>query len=247
MLDAVITAGGRLSTDAATRFGTDVKALVRINGKPMIATVVDALRGARHIGRIVVVGPSAARHTVSVDRWIDEFPTGEENLIAAIGAAATERMVLSASDLPFVTAASFEGLVEKTGDDVDACYPIFGRDEFLRAYPLGRKHFAKLADGEWTGASAFVLNRAPLIKDDSLIRRAFGTRKSLFALASLLGPGLLMRFLFKTLTIADVEKRAGSLLHAKVRAVFGADPALAMDCDDPVDFAYANAEEPKVS
>ena len=246
MLDAVITAGGRLSPDAAARFGTDVKALVRINGKPMIATVVEALRGMRNVGRLVVVGPPAARQAVNVDRWIDEFPTGEENLIAAINAASTERMILSASDLPFVTPASYEDLVEKTGDDVDACYPVYNRDEFLRAYPQGRKHFAKLADGEWTGASAFVLNRSPLIKDDSLIRRAFGTRKSLFALASLLGPNLLFKFLFKTLTIPDVERRAGSLLNAKVRAVYGADPALAMDCDDPIDLEYAHAEEVKV-
>jgi len=123
---------------------------------------------------------------------------------------------------------------------------VFGRDEFLRAYPRGRKHFAALADGEWTGASAFVLNRSPLVNDDRMIRRAFGARKSLFALASLLGPVLLLKFLFKTLTLADVEQRAGALLGAKVRAVLGADPALAMDCDDPIDFAYAHAEEAKV-
>lgn len=243
----MITAGGRLSTDAATRFGTDVKALVRINGKPMIATVVDALRATPGIGRIVVVGPSAARSAANgVDQWIDEFPTGEENLIAAVGAAKTERIVMSASDLPFVTPASYAGLIEKTGADVDAGYPVFGRDEFLRAYPRGRKHFAKLADGEWTGASAFVLNRTPLARDDRMIRRAFGARKSLFALASLLGPALLVKFLFKTLTIADVERRAESLLRAKVRAVRGADPALAMDCDNAADFAYAHAEEAEV-
>ena len=247
MLDAVITAGGRLSSEAAARFGSDVKALVRVNGKPMIATVVDALRATPGIARIAVVGPSAARSAAGdVDQWIDEFPTGEENLIAAVGAAKTERIVMSASDLPFVTPASYVSLIEKTAPDVDAGYPVFGRDEFLRAYPRGRKHFAALADGEWTGASAFVLNRSPLVRDDRMMRRAFGARKSLFALASLLGPVLLFKFVFKTLTLADVEERAGSLLGAKVRAVRGADPALAMDCDDPIDFAYAHADEAKL-
>jgi len=247
VLDAVVTAGGRLSPDAAARFGSDIKALVRINSRPMIATVVDALRSTPGIGRIVVVGPSSARSAAAgVDRWIDEFPTGEENLIAAVGAATTDRIVMSASDLPFVTAASYTSLIRETGDDVDAGYPVFRRDEFLRTYPSGRKHFAKLADGEWTGASAFVLNRSPFVDDDRLIRRAFGARKSLFALASLLGPALLLKFLFKTLTIADVERRAGSLVKAKVRAVYGTDPALAMDCDDPIDFSYAHAEEAKV-
>ena len=243
VLDAVITAGGRLSPADAARFGTDVKALVTIGGQPMIATVVGALRATPGIGRIVVVGPPAARAAVNgIDEWIDEFPTGEENLLAGLRAASTERIVMSASDLPFVTPASYAGLVDKTGPEVDAGYPIFRRDEFLRAYPRGRKSFATLADGEWTGSSAFVFNRRPIVDDDRLIRRAFGARKSLFALASLLGPELLAKFVFRRLTVADVERRAGTLLGAVVRAVYGADPALAMDCDDPADFTYANAE-----
>lgn len=247
MLDAVVTAGGRLSPDAAARFGSDVKALVSVDGKPMLATVVDALRATPGVGRITVVGPASARSAATgVDRWIDEFPTGEENLIAAVGAATTERIVMSASDLPFVTPASYASLIMKTGDDVDAGYPVFRRDEFLRTYPRGRKRFAKLADGDWTGSSAFVFNRSPFVKDDRLIRRAFGARKSLFALASLLGPALLLRFILKSLTVADVERRACALLGATVQAVYGADPALAMDCDDPADFAYARAEEAKV-
>lgn len=248
MLDAVVTAGGRLSPEAAKRFGTDVKALVEVGGKPMIATVVGALRATPGIGRIVVVGPASARQAASgVDRWIDELATGEENLLAAIGAASTKRIVMSASDLPFVTAASYESLIAKTPTDVDAGYPVFRRDEFLRAYPGGRKSFAALADGEWTGASAFVLDRRPLAGDDRLIRRAFGARKSLFALASLLGPGLLAKFVTRRLTIADVERRAGELMHANVRAVYGADPALAMDCDDPADLAYARDGVPEAA
>lgn len=243
MLDAVITAGGRLSPADADRFGTDVKALVRINGKPLIETVVDALRATPGIARIVVVGPASARSSTSgVDEWIDEFATGEENLLAALRAAKTERIVMSASDLPFVTPASYESLIEKTGPAVDAGYPIFGRDEFLRAYPRGRKSFAALADGAWTGSSAFVFNARPFIEDDGLIKRAFRARKSLFALASLLGPELLAKFVFRRLTVVDVERRASSILGATVRAVRGADPALAMDCDDPSDFAYAMAE-----
>lgn len=219
-----------------------MKALVRIGGKPMLATVVDGLRATPGIGRIVVVGPSAAKPAArGVDQWIDEFPTGEENLLAAVRAASTERIVMSASDLPFVTPASYAGLIEKTGPDVDAGYPIFERREFLRAYPRGRKHFAALADGDWTGSSAFVFNRKPFVDDDRLIRRAFGARKSLVALAALLGPALLAKYVVKRLTVADVERRAGALLHASVRAVRGADPALAMDCDDPSDFAYALA------
>jgi molybdopterin-guanine dinucleotide biosynthesis protein A len=104
VLDAVVTAGGRLSPSEARAFGTDVKALVRVGDRTMLAVVVDALRKTPGTARIVVVGPQRARSsTPGVDQWIDEFPTGEENLIAALQAGATDRIVFSASDLPFVT------------------------------------------------------------------------------------------------------------------------------------------------
>ena len=245
VLDAVVTAGGRLSPSDALHFGTDVKALVRVGGRTLLHIVVRSLRQVRDVARIVVVGPRSAQASLGsdVDEWIDEFPTGEENLMAALRGARTRRIVFSASDLPYVTPQSYAKLIELVDENIDAGYPVYRREEFLRAYPGGRTKFAKLADGEWTGGSAFVLNLPPFLKDETLLERGFGARKSLASLASLLGPGLLLRFLFRRLRVADVERRASSLLGAQVKAIVGADPALAMDCDDLRDFTYAHAAE----
>jgi hypothetical protein len=243
VLDALVTAGGRLPRDAAARFGTDVKAMVRIGGRTVLDRIVGALRGVAAIRRIVVVGPAAARCGLAgIDEWIDERPTGEENLLAALDARVGERVVLTASDLPFVSSASYADLIERAGDS-DAGYPIFGRDEFLRAYPSGRASFARLADGDYTGGSAFVLNRTPVLKARRLLERSFGARKSLSSLAALLGPSLVVRFALGRARVQDVERRASSLLGARVVAIRGADPALAMDCDEASDFDYALARE----
>jgi hypothetical protein len=244
VLDAVVTAGGRLSPSEARAFGTDVKAMVRVGDRTMLAVVVDALRKTPGTARIVVVGPERARaSTPDVDQWIDEFPTGEENLIAALHAGTTDRIVFSASDLPFVTPSSYSTFIASVGADVDAGYPVYRRAEFLKAYPGGRSKFAQLADGEWTGGSAFVLNRAPFLRNLDALKRAFGARKSLFALASLLGPALLFKFVFRQLRVTDVERRASAVLGANVKAITGADPALGMDCDDLGDLTYAHAGE----
>ena len=244
MIDAVVTAGGRLSPSDARRFGTDVKALVHVGGRSLLAIVVSALRAAPETGRIIVVGPRQAQaSTPGVDRWIDEFPTGEENLIAALQAGTTDRILFSASDLPFVTRESFSNLVSRAGPDIDAVYPIYRRAEFLQAYPDGRTRFASLADGDWTGGSAFVLNPAPFLRNLHVVRQVFGARKSVFALASLLGPSLLLKFTVRQLRVADVERRATAVLGVCVRAVTGADPALAMDCDDLTDLTYVHANE----
>lgn len=243
--DAVVTAGGRLSKPDAERFGTDVKALVRVDGRTLLEVVVRALRCAGCVGRIIIVGPVSAKTAADADTWIDEFPTGEQNLIAGLRAAATERIVLSASDLPFVTTASYDRLVALTPDDVDVGYPIFTRSDFLKAYPGGRASFAALADGQWTGGSAFVVNRSPLLRHEQRIARGFAARKSLPALAALLGPALLAKYLFGRLRVTDVEQRASAVLGARVRALTSADPALAMDCDELGDLAYAHADAVK--
>ena len=217
---------------------------MRIGGRTLLEAVVGALRAVPAVERVVVVGPRAAQAVApSVDEWIDEFPTGEDNLIAALQAGRTDRVVFSASDLPFVTPASFLGLIARAAPAIDAAYPIYRREDFLKTYPGGRTKFASLADGAWTGGSAFVLRPAPFLANIAVLKRGFAARKSLFALASLLGVALLAKFALRGLRVSDVEQRASAVLGARLKAITGADAALAMDCDDAVDFAYAGASE----
>jgi len=88
MISAVIAAAGRLEPAQAREYATDIKALARIGGKTLLATLVDALRGVPEIGRISVVGPRAVREGgLAVDEWSDERASGEENVIAALRSA----------------------------------------------------------------------------------------------------------------------------------------------------------------
>jgi len=241
VIDAVITAGGRLPPDLAGRFGTDVKACVSIGGSTMLARTIEALRGVHEVARIVVVGPEAARGMADADEFILERATGEENLLAALRAASGDRTVFCASDMPFVSTRALADLLERAPADACAVYPIFTRDEFEREYPKGRSSFATLADGAWTGASAFVVRAAALLHSERIVTRAFGARKNLSALAALFGPMLTIAYLRGALRVADIEARASALFGAPVVALRGADPALALDCDDAADFDYAEA------
>jgi molybdopterin-guanine dinucleotide biosynthesis protein A len=241
-LNAAVTAAGRLDPETAQQYGTDIKALVKIGRKTLLATIIEALRGVPEIGRIVVVGPKEAQNCgAPVDLWLDERATGEENVLAALRGAGAGRLVVCASDMPFVSARSIADLVERTRPDTDCSYPIFSRAEFTHAFAGGRSSFARLADGEWTGGSAMVVNADLVLRHEPLIRRAFAARKNLVALAALLGPGLALRFASGRLAVSDIQARVSALLGGTVVAVRGADPALAMDCDDATDFAFAQA------
>jgi molybdopterin-guanine dinucleotide biosynthesis protein A len=241
VIDAVITAGGRLPSDLAARYGTDIKARVKIGGESLLARTVAALRGVPAVARIAVVGAEAAKSEADVDDFIAEKATGEENLLAALGAAQGDRTLYCASDMPFISARALTDLLERAPEPACVVYPIYTRDEFHAAYPAGRTSFAKLADGEWTGASAFVVRAATLLQHERAITRAFAARKSLSSLAALFGPSLMLSYLRGALRVSDVELRAGKLLGGPVVALRGADAALALDCDDATDFDYAEA------
>ncbi|MBV8081366.1 MAG: NTP transferase domain-containing protein [Candidatus Eremiobacteraeota bacterium] len=239
---AVIAAAGRLDAQTAQRFGSDIKALVRIGDKTLLARLVDALRAVSEIGRINVVGPRAVHDsTLAVDEWIEERESGEANVVAALESARGERTVFAAADLPFVTGEAIAGLLRRVADQTACAYPIFTRDEFEAAFPGGRSSFARLADGEWTGGSVLVIDPRLVLRDQALLRRAFAARKNLVALASLLGPKLALLYATKRLRVADVEARLGALAGGTFEAIRGADPALAMDCDEEGDFAYSRA------
>ncbi|MDQ2817144.1 MAG: NTP transferase domain-containing protein [Candidatus Eremiobacteraeota bacterium] len=239
-LDAVVTAAGRLPFEAARRYGTDVKALVRIGDASMLARLIGCLRLVPAVARIVVVGPSAVRRQAPpVDEWVDESSSGERNIIAALAASRTQRTLYCASDLPFVSPQSVAGLMSVAPKAADVVYPIVSKASFCAHYPGARASFVRLADGQWTGASVFIVNAPLLLRKRGLLARAFASRKRVTALAGLLGPDLLLRYIVGRATVPDVERRAGALLQGSVAAVTGIDPALAMDCDTAADIEYA--------
>jgi hypothetical protein len=83
----------------------------------------------------------------------------------------------------------------------------------------------------------FAAGAAPRVLETA--QRLFEARKSLFGMARLLGPALLLRFLLNRLEIEDVEKRAHDVLGIQARAVRDASPALCYDVDTLDDYRFA--------
>ncbi len=247
VIDALVTAGARLPLELARRFETDIKALVPIGGVTLIDRTIAALRGVGVVERITVVGPAEIRRRIDVDRFVDETASGEKNLLAGLEAVQGERTLLCASDMAFVTAGALDDLLLRAPAPAVVVYPIYTRSEFDAAFPGGRSAFARLADGEFTGGSAFVVRAAALRERSALLSKAFGARKNLFALAAILGPALAFAFVRGAANVGQIEVRASALLGGTVVALRGADPALALDCDDATDFTYAQARYERVA
>lgn len=100
-------AGYVLAGGGSTRFGQD-KALVEVGGKPMLARMVELLRGVTKEAKVVAVHGKYEGFGVEIveDRWPGEGPLG--GIITALedaagSAARAEWNLILSCDMPFLT------------------------------------------------------------------------------------------------------------------------------------------------
>jgi molybdopterin-guanine dinucleotide biosynthesis protein A len=121
---AVVLAGGR-----AARLGGQAKPQLEVGGRPMLATVLDAVADATR--RVVVGPPQPAPSDVVLIR---EHPPGGgpvAALRAGLAEVPTDVVALLAADLPFLTAVLVADLRARlTGDGV-LVVDDTGRDQLL--------------------------------------------------------------------------------------------------------------------
>lgn len=236
---AVITAGGRVHGAFAEAIGTDVKALAPIGARTLIDAAIDSAR-ATGAERILVVGGDAVRRHCAgrVDEMIPEESEGRENLRHAIAKADGRPLLLMTSDLPFVESESLSAFV-RSASSADVALPLASEAAYISAYPGAPAHATAIgSERVVNGSIAFF---APGVGTRVLpaAQRLFDARKSLWSMAFLLGPRLVMRFALGRLKIADVEQRAAEVLGVRALAVRNSSPALCYDVDTLEDYRYA--------
>jgi CTP:molybdopterin cytidylyltransferase MocA len=239
---AVVTAGGRIEGAFAELAGTHVKALAPVRGTTMLARMIDALRAAG-IGEIAVVGGDEVRAACAsqVDRFMDESPSGSENLLRALRAwPDTERLIYATSDLPYVTASAIRDFVDRVGQGALAVsLAEFGAftARFPNAPPVG----IRLAGERVVNGGVFSIPHGATQKLAAMATRFFEARKRPWRMASLVGPAVLFRFLSGRLRVSDLEEMALHVLQVPAQALRGCAPELAFDVDTETDYRYACA------
>ena len=143
-LGAVVLAGGR-----ATRLGGIDKPGLEVAGRTLLATVVEACRGAG-AGRIVVVGPERPRLSV---RFVREDPAGAgpfaalrrglAELAALSDPESGDQVAVLAADLPFLRAAHLDRLIEAAEGHTGA---VLVDDEGHGQWLTGCWHRRRLTD-----------------------------------------------------------------------------------------------------
>ncbi len=241
---AVVLAGGKNSAQMAEITGTKNRALTPLGTGTMLDYVVAALQEAPSVGQIFVVGdvPQSEAYTP-----LPAKDTLLENLLAGLDAAgAGERVLVSTSDIPFITAKALEDFTARAlATGADLCCSYVPLAVCRQKYPELKRTAVKLSEGRFTLGNIMLVSPQLLRQRQAAITAAYAARKSPVAVAHLLGGGLLLRLLGaqlllpSLLPVRTLEEAVSRVLGGRAVGICSAYAEIGTDVDKPEDVALA--------
>ncbi len=245
--DAILPAGGRIDPEFAAKVGTESKALIQFGDQTILSRTLQCLKDTGRFDRMVLIGPdeltSSSSAALATHR-VKEGASGPENIMAGLTALqnagpSKNKVVVVTTDLPFLSPEIMSDFLDRAPQDLEIVIPICTQSAYQNRFPNSTSTFMPLKDEAWTAGGMYLMEPEALRKAMPMINRLFANRKSKIGMARLLGPALLYKFLTKTLTIDDVQRKALSLLGIRGTAMREAPPELAYDIDYFDDYEYA--------
>jgi len=250
---AVVLAGMRPEGDPiADFFGTDCKALTSLCGLPMIRRVVEALRAAPAIGRVILVGNAPERFAplaaeierdhpgAPVDVTLAAAGSISESLRAVIDMIGEQQSLLvTTGDAALLTPE----IVEEFTRDADAmpgiCVGMVEREIIRRAYPDTVRTYLAFRDKAVSGANLFALGGREARQALEFWQSIEQDRKRTWKFLRAFGLANLAGMVFRRFTLDQALERASRVIGCAARAVCLSVAEAAMDVDSVQDYFLA--------
>ena len=247
---AIILAGQRPGIDPlANHFGEQWKALVKVEGEPMLRHVVRTVQAVDAITRIVVVAQQGdvmrdaiadlTAKPVEVHEGLGGISQSVLHLIDG-PAQAHYPLLVTTADHVLLTPDMIRQFLGDVGD-ADVAVAMVEEQVMLAQFPDARRTWLRFRDGAWSGANLFALAAPPARKALELWQQAEVDRKKPWRLFRHFGLGLAIRAITRTIGLNDALGVAGKRLGLSARLVPMVDPVAAIDVDKPFDHAQAEA------
>lgn len=243
-MDVIIAAGGvPQPSDALYPFAQgNPKALLDINGKPMIQWVLDALDQADTINNIIVVGCQERQNELRSAKPITYLPiqknilktvqTGGEALLEINPSA--QYVVLTSCDIPGITPQSINWAVNASQKGRhDVYYNAITREVMEKRYPSSGRTFTKLKDVDVCGGDLTIVRTSLLSTNKEIFERLFNARKNPLKVASLVGYSTLFQLLTRRLALEEGVKKISQRLGIKGHILLCPHAEIGMDIDKP--------------
>jgi len=251
-MHCIITAGGRSQPDDPIYIYTQdkPKALLDMRGRTMLERVVDALQASQYVEDIVVVGLGSnmgmsfqrpvyhlsdqggmVSNVLAGIQWIQENRPGAETLLAC------------SADIPLITSAIINDFVERCRPwDKGVYYNFVSREVMEARFPGSRRTFVKLKGLEVAGGDVIIGQTRIAESNRPLWEGLTNARKHAWRIARVVGLRMLVKFLFRQVSLRDIEETIGRLVGQPAVAILNPHAEIAMDVDKPYQVELARAE-----
>jgi GTP:adenosylcobinamide-phosphate guanylyltransferase len=251
-MDALIVAGGKPGPedDLYPYTQGEPKALIPMGARTMLERVIDALQSSNQVGEMVVVG-IGHDHGMTFKRPIHHLPDQGSMVANAIAGMKwlveydpTPRPVLGVSaDIPTLTGEIVDELINTCQPFQHTLYYTVVTPEVMeKRFPASNRTYVRFHNTSVAGGDMFIMHTSLLKTDPQLLEAFTNARKHAWKLARLVGFETLLKFLFRRLTLKEVEQAGERVLNSPVKVIIFPHAEIAMDADKPNQVELLQAE-----
>ncbi|NLJ49246.1 MAG: hypothetical protein GX428_06645 [Candidatus Atribacteria bacterium] len=115
----------------------------------------------------------------------------------------------------------------------DFYYPIVRKEVYQKKFGQSKRTFARLVEGSFGGGNLLLIDPTLVQKRREFISQVIKNRKSPFMIARLLGVNIIFKYVFKNLSVKDIEDRVAKILGMKGLAIITPYSEIKFDVDSP--------------
>jgi GTP:adenosylcobinamide-phosphate guanylyltransferase len=241
-MDAILLAGGIPGVDDPLYAYTAgiPKAMLSIHGKPMVQYVLDSLSASEAVNHIYLIGLDETSPLTAQKPLTFSPDTGDllQNALSGLqlvraGNPTADRVLIVSSDIPAITPEIIDmRIADAMEHDTDIDYALVERATMEARFPEANRSYVRLKDVEVCGGDLNLV-RIDIARNEGLWSRIVDARKSAFRQASLIGFDILIKMLFRRITLHDAEDQISERLGLRGRAAISPHAEVAMDVDKP--------------
>lgn len=241
---ALILAGSRGGEvdPAAAYAGVGHKGLIVLQGRTLLARVLDAVEAAG-AARIGVSANDETIKTALAGTKAEVLPpsAGPSQSVADGAGRLGFPLVVTTVDHALLKPEWITRFLADTPPAADVAVLLAPEDRVRAAAPQTKRTYLKFRDGRYSGCNLFLLRNENALRVIAVWRKVEALRKQPWKIAAMLGPGFLLRYALGLLTLDEAVARLGRLADVNAAAVRAHDGLAAVDVDKPSDLDLVRA------
>lgn len=251
-IPVVVLAGSPKERDTLMEAAdVDYKALIDINGKPMINYVLEAIKDSGIASYILIVGiqKDIIKLPDGFDESIVEFYSIEGSQADKVHKTCQKLLEIAKSkdifpeekyhflhisgDVPTITPEIIKEFHLKTIDhQVDFYYPVVSKSVMDKKFPNNGRSFMHLED-YFAGGDLIIAEAEILTKRYDKIKLVTENRKSFIKGIFFASPIIFFKYILKRIKLSDVDRVLTKIFKVKSKLIISENAEIAFDVDKP--------------